>query len=79
MIKFILKRMNKKFIKKIVKPVKIVAICECGGEFKDTGICLTSCPCKYPHICNKCGRPEIFDSQYPKIVFEDEVIQCKNT
>ena len=66
--------MSKNFIKKNVKPVKIFAICECGGEFKPTGICLTSYPCQYPHTCNKCGKYETFDSKYPKIIFEDEVI-----
>lgn len=58
-------------IKEKVQPIKVFAKCECGGEFNPTGICLTTYPCQYPHICNKCGKSETFECTYPKIEFED--------
>lgn len=58
-------------VKHNIQPIKIIAKCECGGEFEPTGVCLTSYHCQYPHICNKCGKAETFDCRYPKIEFED--------
>lgn len=59
------------FITTDVKCVKTVAKCECGGEFEPTGVCLTSYPCQYPHICNKCGKTENFHLKYPYIGYEE--------
>lgn len=29
-------------------------------------------PRKYQHTCDKCGAIELFDEEYPKIVYEKE-------
>lgn len=58
------------FIKKKVQPIKVIAKCDCGGEFEPTGMCLATYPYQYPHICNKCGKSETFKYTFPKIEFE---------
>ena len=59
------------FTTKKVQPIKVIAVCECGGEMKPTGITLMTNPCRYPHECNKCGRAETYDCKYPKIEYEE--------
>jgi len=60
-----------KEIKKEVKTYIVYAYCNCGGKFKSTNICLTSYPPQYPHICDKCGKEEIFNFTYPRTVMEE--------
>jgi len=53
-----------------VNPVIIRQTCECGGEYKPTGVCLTSYPAQYPHTCDKCGKGATFAESYPLIRYE---------
>lgn len=47
-------------------------ICDCGGEMLSTGICLTTDPAQYPHMCNRCGKTEnIFGVTYPSLEYVD--------
>jgi len=31
-------------------------VCDCGGEYKSTGIIFTTMPAYYQYKCNKCGK-----------------------
>lgn len=53
-----------------VETFMVYAQCPCGGEFKPTGEAMMSYPPKYVHVCDKCGRDEVFRDNYPKIVHE---------
>lgn len=48
--------------------------CDCSkcnkGQYRPTGISLTSCPAQYPHECNKCGDKRTFLKIYPLIETE---------
>lgn len=68
--------------KEVSKPVQAVQIhmmCQCGGEFKPTGMGSGSytsalnptCECKYQHKCDKCGAVQDFDRCYPYIKYEE--------
>ena len=39
-----------------------------GGEFEPTGICLTSMPPQYPHVCDVCGLERNASDIYPRII-----------
>ncbi len=59
--------------KSLVKTYQIRLFCDCGGEMLPTGMCLTSYPPQYPHVCNQCKKSEtVHDCIYPKIVHEAE-------
>ncbi len=60
-----------KELKKLVRTYVVHATCECGGEFKPTNVVLTTYPPKYPHVCNKCGKGEVFDTTYPRNEYEE--------
>ena len=60
-----------KLVKSEVKPVVVHAMCECGGELKTKGIALTTYPEQYVHICDKCGKKEVFWCEYPKVELEE--------
>ncbi len=53
------------------KIIVIHAMCECGGEFKQSGVVLTSYPEKYGHICDRCGKGENFEKSYPYFSYEE--------
>ena len=68
--------------KEVSKPVQTVQVhmmCQCGGEFKSTGIGSGSCTsalnpkweCKYQYKCDKCGAVQDFDRCYPYIKYEE--------
>lgn len=57
--------------RKEVKVVKVIAKCECGGEFEPTGMKYMTNPPQYPHKCNKCEKKEQFRCTYPKIEYEE--------
>ena len=46
-------------------------ICECGGEFKSTGIVLDSYPPQYPLRCDKCRAGETRDERYPRVAWDE--------
>jgi len=52
--------------------VLVRMMCECGGEMKPTGVCLTSNPPQYPHVCNKCGTNVTYYVTYPEIRYVTE-------
>ena len=54
-------------VKEEVKTYQLKLMCECGGEFKSTGIVLTSNPPQYPHACNSCGKQITKWECYPYI------------
>lgn len=56
-----------------VKPIKVIALCECGGEFKRTTTLgtLATYPTQYPHVCDKCGKHETFFVCYPTIEYKE--------
>lgn len=58
-------------VKAKVQPYMVFAMCDCGGEFKPTGMCLSSYPTYYEHECNRCNKIRSFDCRYPKIVYEE--------
>ena len=53
-----------------VKTFLVSQNCECGGEFKPTGSCYTTCPPQYPHLCDKCGNKKCFSKTYPSIEYD---------
>ena len=68
--------------KEVSKPVQTMQVhmmCQCGGEFKPTGMGSGSytsalnptCECKYQHKCDKCGAVQDFDRCYPYIKYEE--------
>lgn len=65
--------------KEVSKPVQAVQVhmmCQCGGEFRDTGGGLGSVTegkwsCYYQHKCDKCGAVQDFDRIYPYIKYEE--------
>lgn len=47
---------------------------ECKDGFMlPTGMTLMTYPCKYTHVCNKCGRSETYKETYPRIIYEDRI------
>lgn len=46
------------------------AMCDCGGEYRYTGIGYPVYPERYQHICNKCGDATTFTKVYPAIRYE---------
>ena len=56
--------------KKKVHQYEIDKKCECGGEMRPTGLCLTMKPPLFPHTCNKCGKTETYNVTYPYIKYE---------
>ena len=50
-----------------VRTVRIHKHCDCGGEFKATGMCYTTFPPSYGHECDKCKTEAYFDEMYPTI------------
>lgn len=44
--------------------------CECEGEMKPTGTCLTCLPPLYPHQCDICNQIENFKVTYPNLTYE---------
>lgn len=65
------------FKKEKVETYLVSAMCDCGGVFEreiDTVIVKDLVnPPQYWHICNKCGKRELFNKVYPTI--EQEVIR----
>lgn len=65
------------------------AMCECGGEFLPKPVdplepvidiaVLSPRPKTYVHICNKCGKTEIFLDTYPRIIHEEVNDEKDNT
>lgn len=55
-----------------VKTVVVRMKCECGGEMKPTGECLTSYPPQYPHVCDKCGKKATYHIHYPDLRYENK-------
>lgn len=49
------------------KAVIIRMMCDCGGEMIQPAntVTLTSIPPQYLHVCNKCGKQELYYKQYP--------------
>ena len=48
-----------------VRSILVKMVCECGGFMKPTGVCLTSYPPQYPHVCDKCGTNAGYRVSYP--------------
>lgn len=54
-----------------VKPVKIEAVCDCGGIYKmNPNVVLAIYPPQYSYQCNKCGKTTTSTEIYPKILHE---------
>lgn len=53
-----------------LKTYMVRAYCDCGGEFKPTGMKLMINPPQYPHVCEKCGAEETFKDKYPTLQYE---------
>lgn len=54
-----------------VKVVKVRAFCECGGEFRPTGLTLMAFPPMYDYRCDKCNMQKHFNKQYPSIEYRE--------
>lgn len=62
-----------------VQTLQVHMMCQCGGEFKPTGIGSGSAAsalnpkweCEYQHKCDKCGAAQNFDRIYPYIKYEE--------
>ena len=55
--------------------VKVSQMCDvkgCKGEYKPTGMCLTSHPAKYPHVCTICRDTQTFLTKYPAISYNEK-------
>jgi hypothetical protein len=47
-------------------PIEVDRACSCGiGRMRPTGTVLTMSPPLYPHACNRCGKGENYEVQYP--------------
>ena len=54
-----------------VKPIKIEAVCDCGGVYEmNSNVVLATYPLKYQYKCNKCGKTTTSTEIYPKILHE---------
>lgn len=62
-----------------VIPYEVHMFCECGGKFIEKPSIsgdakmffgFPTIQQKHKHICDKCGKVEFFDDQYPKIIYE---------
>ena len=64
-----------------VKPVKIEAVCDCGGIYEiNSNVVLATYPPQYQYKCNKCGEITTSTEIYPKILHEKiEEINNKRT
>lgn len=68
-----------KEVSKPVQAVRVHMMCQCGGEFRDTGRGLGSAATalnskgelEYQHKCDKCGAVQDFDRCYPYIKYEE--------
>ena len=49
-----------------VEVYRVRAMCECGGEFKPTGVSYPLYPVQYLHECNRCGKLEKYEYRYPR-------------
>lgn len=61
-----------------VKEVKMLIVdmkCDkCNeGVMRPIGTYISSCPPQYPHVCNKCGYQENYESVYPddRVILQD--------
>lgn len=63
-------------------PYKVHMFCDCGGKFIEDPLISKGAEIffgfptiqrKYKHICDKCGKVELFDDQYPKIIYEQDI------
>lgn len=52
-----------------VEPFRVEAFCDCGGELEQKGFYYPTDPPMYPHACKDCGKTEILDNTYPRIVY----------
>lgn len=64
-------------------PVEVRMYCdECKtGELIHTGVCLTSNPPQFPHVCNSCGYTQTFrDKYYPQTrqLTEEQIKEMEN-
>lgn len=57
-----------KLVMEPVNTTRLNAECECGGNFEPTGQTLDTHPVKYTHVCQDCGKIEMLDHKYPRIV-----------
>ena len=56
-----------------VKAFRSVYLCDtCGTEMEWNGVCYTSNPPLYPHVCPKCFATRTFSTHYPTIVYRSE-------
>lgn len=58
----------------VVKVVTVGMMCPCGGKMVPTGVCLTSNPPQFPHVCAKCGATTNVSYKvfYPEIRYVSE-------
>lgn len=58
---------------KRIYPYRIERKCgeTCDGHMRPVGMMLTIDPPLFPHRCNKCGRQENFQTNYPHIEYRD--------
>ena len=69
-----------KTTKHTMRVIKLQAWCECGGQFlideetrkREMEQLVYRSHWTYPHICNKCGKEERFDTIYPRIAYEED-------
>ena len=54
-----------------MRPVRIDALCDCGGVYKPAGYSFPTFPMLYGHRCDKCGRDAKFRQEYPAIEYEE--------
>ena len=55
-----------------VKPIKIEAVCDCGGVYEmNSNLVLNTYPPQYQYKCNKCGKTTTSTEIYPKILHEE--------
>ena len=60
-----------------IKPVRYVAICDCGGEYEYTGAVLLSNPPLYVHECCRCHLRTNLKSISPEIRYERNGVEVK--
>ncbi len=55
-----------------LQPVRVRAVCECGGEVVFAGITSAAIPEKSLHKCRSCGNKYAIEGIYPRTIYREE-------
>ena len=55
-----------------LKTYRVIAACECGGQFEYAGTTYPTYPMRYSHRCTKCGKEKTFLIKYPYLDYQEK-------